>query len=70
MILKKNKTCPFSNKCKYHNMSSQHTFCQGTNPSRSTDFNCDYINDRGQFIKEGTTRSSNDITGKMKLIME
>lgn len=70
MILKPNQVCPFKDRCKYHGKSSSVLFCQGTNPNRKNEFSCSYVDDKGQFIGEGTARSIHDVTGKMEFLNE
>lgn len=69
MTLKQNKTCPHSSKCKYSSSTSG-DICQGTNPSRKTVFQCEFVDDNGNVVSEGYVRSSHDVTGKMKIILE
>jgi hypothetical protein len=68
MILKYNQVCPYFDNCIYHGKHGG--FCQGTNPRRDSIFECDYVNEKGEFIKEGHIRSIHDITGKMEFIQE
>lgn len=66
MRLEPNQICPHSTNCKYNKTSG--SFCMGTNPSRKTVFNCDFINNDGTFIKEGKTRVAQDVTGRMEFL--
>ena len=68
MILQARQICQFSNSCKYHNKNG--SFCQGTNPERNHIFECSFVNDMGEDIKEGRNRNINDITGKMEFIQD
>ena len=65
LVLKENEVCPYGTKCKYNEGGS----CQGTNPSRITEFKCSYVNN-GVISEDGQVRSSYDQTGNMKPILE
>ncbi len=45
-------------------------FCQGANPERIVDFVCDYVDEDGNYIQEGSERNQYDQTGKMNILME
>lgn len=68
MILKPGQICPYSDSCKYNKRVD--SFCQGGNPDRNNSFECNFVNDKGEDIKEGYIRVIHDVTGKMELIQE
>lgn len=65
MILQENEICKYSNKCPYNCNNT----CRGT-VVRKYQFSCVYIQEDGTFVDNGIIRNENDVTGKMKVIME
>lgn len=65
MILQENEICPYSNNCPYNVNNT----CKGA-VTRNNEFSCYYVNDDGSFKKDGVIRNENDVTGKMKVLME
>ena len=45
-------------------------YCQGANPDRNLNFECDYVDEEGNYIQEGMERNQYDKTGKMNILME
>ena len=65
MILASGEICHYGDTCPYSNNGE----CQGLNPVRNNIFTCEFVN-RKEFIKDGYTRNSLDVTGKMKILRE
>jgi len=66
IILRPKEVCNFSTKCPYNSMG----YCQGANPDRNLNFECDYVDEEGNYIQEGMERNQYDKTGKMNILME
>ncbi len=64
LILKENEICPFMDTCPYNE-----GICHGAKANRNRVFTCEYVVD-GKFLKGQANRLSEDVTGKMKVIME
>ena len=71
LILQPKEVCPYSLRCSYvtHAYVIDAYPCQGMNPNRDTVFTCDFVKENG-IIEGGYQRNPNDMTGKMKVIME
>ena len=65
LILKENEICPHRYNCPY-NKENQ---CHGGKANRNHVFTCNYISN-GVFLEDQADRLSQDVTGKMKVIME
>ena len=65
--LEPNEVCPHSNVCPYAEDPTTGQFCQGT-VARKHPFVCDYV--QNGRISEGTMRNRNDLTGRMKVLVE
>jgi len=72
LILQPKEVCPYSLRCSYitHGSYVIDTYpCQGMNPKRGVVFQCEFVKENG-IIEGGYQRNPNDLTGKMKVIME
>ncbi len=65
LLLKENEVCPHSKTCKYNENNS----CHGASTTRTNKFVCDFV-ENGKVTESGQVRSSLDLTGNMKVIME
>lgn len=65
--LEPTEICPHSNTCPYAQNNPTGQFCQGT-VVRKHVFVCDYV--QGGRVTEGTMRNRNDLTGRMKVIVD
>jgi hypothetical protein len=66
--LKSKEICIYSTTCPYNNSTNTQAFCKGADPSRVSEFTCNFV-DNGVFV-ENKFRSGLDETGTMKVISE
>lgn len=67
--LKPNEVCSKIN-CLYQSDMSLAGLCQGTNPNRSTFFDCEFVDNDGIVDNNKVIRNSVDKTGHMVLLNE
>ncbi len=66
IFLREGQACPYAGACPYNNAGN----CQGGRSDRVYTFECDRVDQSGNFKSNMAERSPMDQTGKQQIIME